>query len=280
MPYALGSIGIETAEFSPDMKMAFLCFELSLLFQADKMRAVQLSLPLLFEAPPVPAVPVKTLLARIPERFATLQNFSAISEALEKPRLRKALLHLPQLNFVITYLLRNRLLWPCITGSLLNELSKSHEESLYPFIEQMWGYSDLVLKGLLDAKPLPAMSTVAKRLARLPCRPARASLALPPPPIPASSGIEPITTSTGLIVEGRVQHNCIGTLAVQRDVIFGYAYCYRLLSPVRATIHIRNDHAGNWIIEQIKLAKNADVSAETRIRVEAWLATASLPKVA
>lgn len=211
------------------------------------------------------------LLARLPPQWRTSQNRAALTDATQIPWLRKSLLHLPCLNFAIMYLLRERCLWPCLTSRLLLDLSNSNDRAHFAFVDEMLSYEAHMRCGLLVPSPLINLSTVGRRLKEMEKLPAKPHLILPLPPLASPQGIEPLATSLDLLQEGREQENCIGTIAVQRRVIAGDIYCYRVTQPIRATILLRKVADGRWSVDQIKAARNKAVPAEAVWFIAPWL---------
>lgn len=65
------------------------------------------------------------------------------------------------------------------------------------------------------------------------------------------------------------QNNCVATYAerVRRRTTF----IYRVLRPERSTLSIVRGEDGDWRVGELECRSNTDVSAITRIAVEAWL---------
>jgi hypothetical protein len=83
--------------------------------------------------------------------------------------------------------------------------------------------------------------------------------------------IVPITTIKELLEEGAVMHNCVGSYA--EKVKSGECYIYRVLRPERATLEI-SDSGDMHHINQLKLVRNGEPSAETWAKVRYWFASA------
>ncbi len=89
----------------------------------------------------------------------------------------------------------------------------------------------------------------------------------PPPPVPGTDKIHPITSLEDLQAEGRLMHHCI--TVYQPKILARESYIYRMLEPERATIELRIE--GNAItVGQISLAYNALPSDATKEAVLAW----------
>lgn len=98
----------------------------------------------------------------------------------------------------------------------------------------------------------------------------------PPPPIPGTDSIMPITSYAMLCEESSEQNNCIRSY--WRSVVGenGRTYVYRLIRPVRATFIIVKRAGDTWYLSQIKAKNNRKVSTKTRRIVEKWLYSYSL----
>lgn len=110
---------------------------------------------------------------------------------------------------------------------------------------------------------------VHRRQAPVRRKTARSEAALPLPPLPGAEHILPLTTTADLRLEGRKQHNCVGSYTPA--VLKGRIYVYRVLEPERATLSIRPGFGGAWFINELKCACNKDTSKATRVAVLEWL---------
>ncbi|MCY2927990.1 MAG: hypothetical protein NTV86_00570 [Planctomycetota bacterium] len=90
----------------------------------------------------------------------------------------------------------------------------------------------------------------------------------PPPPIPGTDAIVPITTPEALAEEGRLQNHCARNYG--RRVAAGESYFYRVLKPERATLSLQFK-AGKWNIGEVKSKGNREVRTETKAFLERWL---------
>lgn len=81
--------------------------------------------------------------------------------------------------------------------------------------------------------------------------------------------IVPLTSDEELRSEGKLQHNCVGTLS--EGVRNGYSYYYRVLQPERATLSITKGSDGCWWRAQLKLDRNKPPGVATINKVEGWL---------
>lgn len=102
----------------------------------------------------------------------------------------------------------------------------------------------------------------------------RGPLAFPPPPVPGTQDVVPLTTSEELKNEGLAQRNCVGSYG--RKVRSGGIYIYRVLSPERATLAIVLGPDGCWRRAEIRCAGNRPASRATRAALDQWLNRYSL----
>lgn len=213
------------------------------------------------------------LLARLDRNLCNRRNIKILQHAWHDPRLARLLPHM-KLNFALFILLDDPDFRPQSNSRLLLELSRANHNQLCNFI-QAWDHPlrALFRLGLGSDHPLESMNAFYQWQHRMQFLPAKPRLPLPPPPLPGQPGIEPITDSRGLIDEGRDQTNCAGTLDVQRQVIEGGIFLYRVLHPERATLCLRQDWPENrWVIAQIRSTGNKPASPDLRGFVERWLA--------
>lgn len=92
---------------------------------------------------------------------------------------------------------------------------------------------------------------------------------LPPPPLPGTEAIKPITTFYDLFMEGKEMHHCVG--AYDEAVRSGNTYIYKVLHPVRSTLEVRFTQGRGWAMGQLKTYCNSDPGTETMRVVRAWL---------
>jgi hypothetical protein len=93
----------------------------------------------------------------------------------------------------------------------------------------------------------------------------------PPPPLPGTDSIVPITTLQQLEAEGRIQRHCVVNYA--RAVCAGQVYFYRVLRPQRATLEVKLS-GGKPELGEFKRAANLGVGSAAIDAVEAWFTAA------
>jgi len=109
----------------------------------------------------------------------------------------------------------------------------------------------------------------ALRAARLRAVKRGEDVQFPPPPVPGNDTIRPLTRSSDLQKESRLQGNCVKGYSHQ--VINRQCYIYRVMTPERATLSIVSGSSGSWCISELKLAGNKKASQATRECVNEWL---------
>ena len=120
---------------------------------------------------------------------------------------------------------------------------------------------------LSHACPLPTFRPETDRQRPLRCAPHRRAQA---PAFSAAHWPGP----GQLVEEGRHQHNCVGGYAER--VAGGKVFIYRVLRPDQATLSLRLDTDGEWVIGQLLRAFNQPVSTATAVTVQLWLAGESV----
>lgn len=90
----------------------------------------------------------------------------------------------------------------------------------------------------------------------------------PPPPVPGTEDIVPITTADGLLAEAAFMQNCLETY--MNRVRSGDCYIYRLLKPERAVFSLVQSGSG-WQLGEIEKARNCKVKGTTVAMVRYWL---------
>jgi hypothetical protein len=95
----------------------------------------------------------------------------------------------------------------------------------------------------------------------------------PPPPVPGTEDIIPITTADDLLAEAELMRNCLETY-IDR-VRTGDCYIYRLLKPERAVFSLVHSGSG-WQLAEIEKAGNRSVKQTTVAVVRHWLDRRSL----
>jgi hypothetical protein len=92
---------------------------------------------------------------------------------------------------------------------------------------------------------------------------------IPPPPVPGTPHIAPITTAQALYEEGEAQSNCVASYLP--NIADGFCYIYRVTAPERATLSIVPTSDGGWRRSELKGPRNRKVRPLTRQTVDWWL---------
>lgn len=112
-----------------------------------------------------------------------------------------------------------------------------------------------------------ALAAQAERRARRILQ--QAQRPFPPPPLPGTQEIEPLTSAAALLAEGAEQHNCVG--GYTSLVLTGRIYVYRVLHPDRATLSIRLGPDGSWRRSELAAKGNTPAPPAVVRRVDQWL---------
>lgn len=98
-------------------------------------------------------------------------------------------------------------------------------------------------------------------------------LTLAPPPILANDWASPLVSLVDIVSEGQLQRNCLAWSSHYLDQLLdGRVSVWRILAPQRASLVLRHEPGKPVTIEELRLRSNAAASAETRTRIEQWLA--------
>jgi len=95
------------------------------------------------------------------------------------------------------------------------------------------------------------------------------ALPFPPPPVPGTPNIVPLTSAYDLAQEGQEQQNCAGSYLNQ--VVRGHTYIYKVLMPERATLELVRTRDGTWMRGQLKRRGNKPTQRTTAAVVDQWL---------
>ena len=90
---------------------------------------------------------------------------------------------------------------------------------------------------------------------------------LPPPPIPGTPAIIPLTTAQDILDEATRMKHCV--LSLLEDVRKGRCYIYHVASPESATLEVSSS-GRSWKLAQLKGPSNRRVQPETLAAVRAW----------
>lgn len=94
----------------------------------------------------------------------------------------------------------------------------------------------------------------------------------PPPPIPGTAHIIPLTSFEALEEEASQQNNCLGSNPdYASKVLSGSLYIYRVLVPERHTLSIVKMGRNCWRISELRRWKNMGPIGNTEVAVQRWL---------
>ena len=96
-----------------------------------------------------------------------------------------------------------------------------------------------------------------------------ASRPYPPPPVPGTEDIIPLTSTEQLQDEGWAQGNCVATY--QWRVLAGDTYIYKVMAPERATLAIVRGADGCWYRAELNGDGNCKIKPATARLVDKWL---------
>ena len=191
----------------------------------------------------------------------------------------QSLAHLPRINFGALYLATDRRLRDAVTPGLLAEVAATPEEETDSATAGLLTDALNMLKQLnpnYRCEPLVSIQAVAQLHDRAiaefnkppQLRQVNPTLPLPPPPLPGTASIVPLTTLRDLREEGKQQHNCVGSY--EAAVRSGACYIYRVLRPTRATLSITTSVYG-WRVQSLLGHANRKVKPPTVLHVQKWL---------
>src|SRR3954454_13992361 len=96
----------------------------------------------------------------------------------------------------------------------------------------------------------------------------------PPPPFPASPGVEPLTSAAQMVAVGRTFNNCLRTSSKVAEVLLGYAYHYvvehradRDAAPTRYVVEITPLSDGRWVVGTMEAVKHRRIPDQARAAV-------------
>jgi len=220
-----------------------------------------------------------------------------------EPRILKLLAHRPVINAGVLALVTNLKLLPAVSPLLLGEVGAEKEEAAHPqtadlildVMSMLWDlgrpsavprfesigavrrYHDRLVgehRQIMEELDRRRREAAAARPRKDRKKPAKRLEDFPPPPLPGTEDIVPLTSAAALREEGGEQQNCVGSYA--RRVRSGRIYVYKVLRPERATLAIARGARGSWKLADLKAARNHSVTAATKAAIEHWLALYSI----
>src|SRR4051812_29516160 len=100
----------------------------------------------------------------------------------------------------------------------------------------------------------------------------------PPPPFPASPGVEPLTSAAQMVAAGRAFGNCLKGSSKIAEVLLGYAYHYvvehradRDAAPTRYVVEITPLRDGRWVVGTVEAVKRGRIPDAAKATVLACM---------
>lgn len=216
----------------------------------------------------------------------TVGRVQALRDVARDQDMAKRLAHLPVINTGVLELACQPQLLELVTPALLNEIAASDEERLHGSAVHL--LADLVdtLRRMNERPRFGGIRTLAglhERAQAINAAHQRhmlmreevwATLKFPPPPVPGTNDIVPLTEPRQLGEESREQRNCVVNYCER--VAAGKVFIYRVLQPERATLSLAPAANGEWEIDQLLRACNQPTSPMTLQAVQTWLARESV----
>jgi hypothetical protein len=216
----------------------------------------------------------------------TVGRVQMLRDVARDQDMAKRLTHVPTINTGVLELACQPQLLGLVTPALLAEIASSEEERLHGAAAHL--LADLVdtLRRMNERPRFGGIRTLAGLHERgqainaayqrhmLMREQVWSTLKFPPPPVPGTNDIVPLTEPRQLGEESREQRNCVGNYCER--VAAGKVFIYRVLQPERATLSLAPAANGEWEIDQLLRACNQPASPMTLQTVQAWLARESV----
>ena len=205
-----------------------------------------------------------------------MQSLLYLRSTLLGPEPPKALHHLPRLDAGVLRILCDPALSRLSTWTLLEEVARerpSTQHAAYLLRDTAAMHQTALGTPLGPQRSVARLQLLHDQLAAefqfgcIRCAPPPTEL--PPPPLPAAPGIEPLRCAADIVEEGRTMQHCVGSY-VER-VARGTDYIYRVTAPERATLSVRRTPRG-WGLGEISAFANAPVGFATLQAVRQWFA--------
>jgi hypothetical protein len=222
-----------------------------------------------------PATPrARRVLRKIIPGAVTVRHLRVLRHALANERLAKRLVHLPCVNGAVLAMLENGAIDDVPQAALVRVARQDGAGAADPGRRlsdalRVWRLTPAAATAApgvheRDDAYAASMAPVGSRVTRW------SADGFPPPPIPGTALIVPITSKDMLREEGRVQKNCVaGYLS---SVMRRQAYVYRVLAPQRCTLSIVPS-GEEWVCGQLKARANGPASRIAFQMVDQWLDT-------
>jgi hypothetical protein len=216
---------------------------------------------------------VKTLSKLVPASV-TISTLKAMRRGINEPHGKKLLSHLPVINAGVVAFAADHELCESVPMSLLEEVSRTAAENsdcnAAPMLQECMQLCRFLGESPKRPSSLRKLQEWHLEMSR------RWAIKNPPqtgpifvPPLEGTATIQPILSESELLQEGMEQNNCVAIRL--QSVRAGKVFIYRVIAPERATVAIVRGPAGQWVIQEIKLRFNQQVSPSTLKHVNDWL---------
>jgi hypothetical protein len=216
---------------------------------------------------------VKTLSKLVPASV-TISSLKAMRRGIYEPHGKKLLSHLPVINAGVVAFAADRELCDAVPMSLLEEVSRTAAENsdchAAPMLQECMQLCRFLGESTKRPSSLRKLQEWHFDMSR------RWAIKNPPqtgpifvPPLEGTPTIQPILSESELLQEGMEQNNCVAIRL--KSVREGKAFIYRVIAPERATMAIVRGPSGQWVIQEIKLRFNREVSPSTLKHANDWL---------
>ncbi len=230
------------------------------------------------------------VLAKIQPNGLSIRRLLFLKEAMEDPATLVLLSHLPTINAGVIELVNSRPLRTRLTHSLLLEVCEAERSDYAHLGPEGSFYSNGLQRLLRTINDVAFMMRDVQGQLRLPDRLKRIAdlevlheqiaaqfnfnsekhlktaleknLPFPSPPFPGTSDIRPIQTPQELMSEGDQMLHCIGSYLNRARV--GSFYAYRVTSPIRATLSIRQNSNLEWVPDESVAFANQRIAKNDR----------------
>jgi hypothetical protein len=223
------------------------------------------------------------LLRKIAPASASPEDIHTLRHCAASPETMQQLAHIKDVNMGVLGLVRGpRECLPFITQGLLEEAGLDRRNRRYPVTAVVFQrtfhlhyvcYPD---RRFPEIKSIEQLNRYYEEVAKFyELAPRQPLPQFPAPPFPGTDDIVPLTTAVELLQEGNNQHHCAGYHHAELCAA-GQSYCYRVLKPERATLHLMKSDNGSWFVCELRGPCNQQVCPETIAAVETWLSAEAL----
>ncbi len=238
---------------------------------------------------PVNSKSAISILRKIPPQSCTIETMLYLRQAMADSFTLKLLAHLPRINRGVVRIVSDSSLVQVATPNLLIQVGLSRKEDKCArtayHVKKLLEFLDRNGRDISNLR-IPSIGHLQERYAWLQAlikhREAVGNLQydFPPPPLPGTEEIVPITNLEALALEGQEQKHCI--LRCTAGVHSGKAYIYKVLGENRATVLIRpehREHRTTWFLCDCRGTANSRPGSTTLRKIETWLSSCQTDKL-